>query len=117
MKKIILMMLCTFWVQSVSAASTKTITGKIKKVGTHLQAHYSTNLDQTGVFYFYMDDLPAACNTTQKRLAITTNHPLYNTISAMVLTAKAQDASITAYYLDTCTYRSDAWDLTVLFLN
>ncbi len=95
----------------------KPFEGTIYLVGSHLQSHGSTDLNQEGIIYFYMNNLPGACGTTHKRIAVTTNHPLFNTFSAMILSAHAQSATVNGLYIDSCTYRSDAWDLAVLAIK
>ena len=100
-----------------SFASFDTVSGKVYNVSTGLDNWQLPDVTQKGVFTFFVEGLPNACGDGNPRIAIPTDHPLFNNVVAMVLSAQAQDRSITLNYLESCTYRSNSWDFGTFTIN
>lgn len=98
-------------------ASAGTVSGKIHSINIHLDNWNTVDLSQNGVFMFTIESLPGACDSGQRRIAIKTNHPLYDTIVSTVLSAQAQSKPVTVNYLEQCTFRGSAWDFGTLYFE
>ena len=115
MKFMLGLLLITFSWFSFSANVLKT-SGYISKTRTFAKNLTSYNVNDTGLFVIYMDSLGGACGTHEKRVAISSDHPLYQTVVSTALAAKASKAKIELWHLDTCSQRYNAWDFALIDL-
>lgn len=114
MKKVLFVVLVIVVSKGAFAGS---ITGAVTQVGTALDSWGTPDVNQKGVFTFNVGGLPKACGSGYGRIVIPTDHPLYNTVVSMVLSAQAQKRSVIANYLNSCTYRSNSWDFGTLSIQ
>ena len=68
--------------------------GLVKNVSVHLNNWQSTNVNQTGLLFIEMAELPGNL-CSHSRAALPTNHPLYDSVLKMALEAQEQGPSIT----------------------
>ena len=61
-----------------------------------------------------MDELSGACTSGEKRIAISTDHPLYDSVLSMALSAKISNSKVKVMHLSTCSSRSNAWDFAAI---
>lgn len=88
-------------------------TGKVKEIWLFSNNYDSYSTNETGVAIIYMDELDGACNTPEKRVAISSDHPQYKAVVAAALQAKALSAPVELWYVDKCTVRYNAWDFAL----
>lgn len=69
------------------------------------------------VFVIYIDSIDTACTSTQKRVAIKNDDPIYSAVISTALTAKTTGATIQIGYHDQCTNNANAWDFESLWLK
>lgn len=93
------------------------VSGKVKEVWLFSENYQTYSPSNVGLAIIYMDTLAGACGTNYRRVAISTDHPLYQSVVSTALTAKTTDASIEIWHLDTCTIRNNAWDFGLLKLQ
>lgn len=70
-----------------------------------------------GLMFIYLDELPGACSSAEKRVAISTDHPLYSSVLSIAIVSKTTAAPIDLRYLDQCTLRGNAWDFPYVELR
>ena len=68
------------------AASAAVVNGKILNVGFHLLNRASLDYNQEGVAQITVAGLPPACGSGERRVVISTNNPLYNSMVSAALT-------------------------------
>jgi len=117
MKRIIFLVLVIFFSAQVHAGKVAQATGEIYKVMSFTKGYNNYNVNDTGLFTFYMDTLPPACNSKERRVSISTDHPLYQTVVSTILMARASNMPVTVWYIDTCSQRSNSWDFAVIEIN
>ena len=94
-----------------------TVSGNVTKLRM-FKSDYQTYLGGgVGILTFYVDTLSGACGSNEKRIAISTDHPLYETVFSTVLAAKVSGTSITVNHLETCSQRGSTWDFGILDLD
>jgi len=109
-KIVILTLLLSFTAQAeVIKAS-----GKVKEVWLFSKNYTTYNPNDVGLALIYMGTLTGACDTGYKRIAISTDHSLYQSVVSTALTAKTTGATITLWHLSTCNLRSSAWDFGLI---
>lgn len=70
-----------------------------------------------GYAFIYLDQLPGACGSAEKRVAISTDHPLYPSVLSIAVVSKTTGSPIDLWYLDQCTLRGNAWDFSYIELR
>jgi len=90
------------------------VTGKVTQILTHTKARNPYDVTKMGVVFLYIENLPGACETNTKRVAITSDHPLFEIVSSIALSAQAQDKNVLIGYLEACTQNSSAWDFSYI---
>lgn len=114
MKKVffVLLVMCSF----VEAADVLTVKGKITNVATHADAYATYDVGRKGLFFIFMDELDKACGSAGgfKRAVISEDHPLYNTVVSMALTAHTTQKNVSLSFLNECTIRGNSWDFAIL---
>jgi hypothetical protein len=66
-----------------------------------------------GLVGFYMSELSPACGGGIRRVVISSDHPLFNSVVSAALTAKAMNKEIALWHLDTCSLRGNSWDFAL----
>lgn len=69
-----------------------------------------------GFAFIYLDQLPGACGSAERRVAISTDHPLYSSVLSIAVVSKTTGSPINLWYLDQCTLRGNAWDFSYIEL-
>ncbi|MBF6058938.1 hypothetical protein [Thiomicrorhabdus heinhorstiae] len=75
--------------------------------------NYTTyDANDVGLANIHIDSpqLQPACGSGARRIAISTDHPLYSSVMSMALTAKSTHKKIEMWHLGKCTLRSTSWD-------
>ena len=108
MFRVILMFSLFLSVDAFSAA----YTGKVDKIILHADEWNVYNPNDTGILSLYLVGMPKSCGSDDGlgRVVITSDHPLFQSVISLALTAKISDKNLTVHYLDTCKTRSQAWD-------
>lgn len=101
---------------NIYAATQNSATGKVLNVWVHSDSYNPYTENSPVIFMVEIDGLPKACGGSHKRFAIGGQHPAYNTVVSMILSAQATGKEVTLNYLDTCSVRSNAWDFAYLQL-
>jgi len=114
MFKIIAFILFPLISLQVHSANTVQTTGYISKIRTFSNGATTYNTNDIGITNIYVDSLAGACGSNEKRVAIGTDHPLYQSVISMALMAKASNLEIEIWYLDTCTVRTNSWDFRLI---
>lgn len=70
-----------------------------------------------GFAFIYLEQLPGACGSEEKRVAISTDHPLYSSVLSLAVVSKTTGSPIDLWYLDQCTLRGNAWDFSYIELR
>lgn len=58
-----------------------------------------------------LPSVPKSCNTNYNRVAIRSDHPMYDSVLAVALTAKSTGKQVHAAYFHTCSVYGNAFDL------
>lgn len=117
MFKIIAFILFPLISLQVHSANTVQTTGYISKIRTFSNGATTYNTNDIGITNIYVDSLAGACGSNEKRVAIGTDHPLYQSVISMALMAKASNLEIELWHLDTCTVRTNSWDFRLIELK
>ena len=115
MKKILFLVM--FLVSGACYSDVLLVRGKINKVKVFSPTFGTYNVDDFGFAMLYMDELPVACGSNERRVGITTDHPLFEAVLSTALTAKATRSDVVLGYIDSCSIKNNAWDFSVLDLN
>ncbi len=115
MKKLIFLLLLIISFEAYSANVLKA-TGQISKIRTFAKNYTTYDINDVGLTVIYVDTLTGACDSDEKRVAISTDHPLYQSVVSKALMAKASNLEIEVWHLDTCTQRNNAWDFGLIDL-
>jgi hypothetical protein len=113
-KKGVLFALMFYCSHAYSAA----VTGYVTKINLHSDSWSTYNVSDKAMMSIYVEGLPPGCNKVggDSRVVITTDHPLYNSVYSLVLSAKVSGKKIRVEYLSTCTHRADGWDFGYISL-
>ena len=101
----------------VEATPEKAVIGKVTRITSHTVARNPYDASKLGMIMLHVDNLPGACGTVHKRVAIGSDHPLFSTVTSVVLTAQAQGKEIQLGYLESCTVHANSWDFSYIILN
>ncbi|MDO6423515.1 hypothetical protein [Saccharophagus degradans] len=113
MKLLILLSVLLF---SSSALSLDYAVGKVKKIRLFSMTSEPYNTTTKGLAMVYIDELPGACATTEKRIAIDSSHPLFESFLALALVSKSTGTPVNIGYQSTCNLRGNAWDFGLIEL-
>lgn len=100
-----------------ASAATVNHTGKVTDIRVFSKNYSTYNVNDTGMAVIYVEGLAGACGTAERRIAITTDHPLYHSVLSVALAAKMAQSDVEVVYIDSCTQRQSAWDFAVLRLK
>ncbi len=117
MKNILLVFACFLVSMQCMAVSEKGVTGKITKILSSSVSRNPYNTESEGAFYIYIDGLPSACGTTQKRVVIGSNHPLFATVTSVALMAYSTELEVVLAYLESCTVHANSWDFSYMYIQ
>jgi hypothetical protein len=110
--------LILFCAPAVVSAAVTPVKGLVKDVWIFSKNYSTYNTNDIGLANIYVDspELGPACGVegAPRRIAISTDHPLYQSVLSMVLTAKTTDKKVEIWHLDTCTLRSSSWDFGLI---
>lgn len=109
MKVFFLMLLACFsnW---CFAGNLVPVKAKVTKVSGHTSSFTTYTESEKGVFFIFMEDLPNACGDGMGRVAISHEHPLFETVVSVALLARTTGEPIEMAYIDKCTVRENSWD-------
>lgn len=115
MKKYLLLILMASIV-NISYAARLEVTGIVKKIKIFSSNPDIYNPNDKGLLMIYMDELPVACETPEKRVVITSDHPLFESVLSTALVSKTTQKPIELSYINTCSQKSNAWDFAIIEL-
>ncbi|MEW6996022.1 hypothetical protein AADZ84_17455 [Colwelliaceae bacterium MEBiC 14330] len=98
----------------VFAVTEKHVAGNLTQILTHTNSRNPYDATKLGVVFLYVGNLPGACESNSKRVAISSEHPLFDTVTSIALSAQAQKKTVLIGYLETCTLNSKAWDFSYI---
>lgn len=101
---------------NVNAGKSSAI-GIVKKIRVFSQNPDAYIPSQEGRAYIYVDEVPGACGSNESRVAIGTDHPLFQSVVSLALVSKTTQTPVEIYYLDSCTMRGNAWDFSLITLQ
>ncbi|WKD48970.1 hypothetical protein [Microbulbifer spongiae] len=104
---------------NVHAADMKTVSGTINSIQFMGDDPSSYSTTGNAIALIHMDALPVSCDNSNgfRRVAITSDHPAYNSVVSGALASKASGQTVQLYYVEECTLRSSAWDFAILFIK
>ena len=87
-------------------------TGNVQKIDIHSDHWNTYDPTDLGFLSLYIEGMPVSCGQSNglNRVVITTDHPLFESVLSVALTAKATASKLKVHYLDTCNTRDAAWD-------
>ena len=88
--------------------------GKVTEIGSFPKTYGSYSEQAEGLLAIYIDGLPPGCGSGIGRVVIGVDHPIYNSVLAIALYAKASGSTVTVSYFEECTLRGNSWDLAYL---
>jgi len=93
-------------------------TGKVTRMITSTD-NYTTAYDVTdrGTFIFEVENLPNGCTGNPGRVIITSDHKLYSTVVAMIVSAKSMDKNVYVLALKPCSNNPSAFDFGSLAIS
>ncbi len=100
-----------------ASAATIIHTGKVTDIRVFSKNYGTYSVSDTGMAVVYVEGLAGACGTNEGRIAITSDHPLYQSVLSIALAAKMSQSDVEVAYIDKCTQRPSAWDFAVLRLK
>lgn len=105
MKLKYLVLLASIVFVTFAYAARITVVGDIEKIQVNGETFIPYSASGNAIAFIYMDELPAPCdgNAALKRVAITSNHPAYDTVISLALAAYATKTQVSLSYLDSCT--------------
>lgn len=78
-------------------------------------AKYDVNDVGLAAIYINSPDLLPGCGSSgSKRVIISTDHPLYQSVISLALTAKTTGKKVEIWHLNTCTQRYNSWDFSLI---
>ncbi|GIU52838.1 hypothetical protein TUM4438_46370 [Shewanella sairae] len=93
-------------------------TGKIAQVMFFSNNWTNYNPNDKSFMVFYMTpSLSTACGGSEGRVAIASDHRLYESVVSAVLSAKMSQQPIHIEHLNTCALRYNAWDFGYLRMD
>lgn len=116
MFRIMLFVVFVFSSLTVWAVPEKAVQGKVLQILSHTKARNPYDVSSLGMVVLFIDTLPGACNTNNKRVAVGTDHPLFETVLSIALSAQAQSKTIELGYLESCIVHHNAWDFSYIRL-
>ena len=103
---------------SPAFSGTVTVSGAVTDIWMFSGSYTSYNPNDIGLANIYLDsaDLEPACGVegAPRRIAISTDHPLYNSVVSLALMAKTTGKKVQIWHLETCTLRSSSWDFGLI---
>lgn len=119
MKLKYLVLLASIVCAQISFAARIHITGDIDNIQINGQNFDPYSPTGNAVLFIWMDELPIACGNSNgfKRMVITSDHPAYQSVLSIALTAQATQKPVTVSYIDECTQWSSAWDFATLKID
>ena len=103
----------------VFSAPMKNVTGTINKVQIMGKNYQTYSTQGEAIVFIHMNALPPSCANTNgyRRIAITSDHPAFNSVLSAALAAKASGDSVQIFYLEECTlWNQNAWDFVMINL-
>lgn len=104
------------WCGSASAAFYK-VTGKVTQIVTFASSYSTYSENSRGLTGIYVEGLPEGCGAGTKRVLIGVDHPNYQTVLSLALTAHSTGKKVSIAYVDTCTLRAGSWDFAYITLE
>ncbi|GAB1624090.1 hypothetical protein AAOGI_41400 [Agarivorans albus] len=107
------LMLLIFSAQPLAIESAVGVVQKVK-VFSLPPDRYNPN-DQA-MLAIYVNELPGACGSNEKRIAIGSAHPLFDAVTSIAMVSKTTKTKAVVGYLGSCSIRSNAWDFSFIEL-
>lgn len=99
------------------AADVISHTGKVTRVVAFPYSYGEYSESQRGLLAIYVEGLPKGCDSGQERIVIGVDHPIHDSVLSIALMAKVSGTEVNIAYFNTCTIRSESWDLAYLTIN
>ena len=94
----------------VNAATVSTHEGLVTNIVAFPHSYGSYSENAKGLLAIYVEGLPRGCDTGEKRVVISTDHPLHDSALSIALMAKASSKKVKIAYFNECTIRPESWD-------
>lgn len=107
---------CCFWGNAASAAFF-TVTGKVTRIVTFATSYATYSENSRGLTGIYVEGLPEGCGAGTQRVLIGVDHPNYQTVLSLALTAHSTGKKVSISYVDACTLRAGSWDFAYITLE
>lgn len=101
----------------VQGAEMSSQIGKITDIVSFPKSYGQYSESEKGLLGIYVEGLPKACGSGNTRVVIGVDHPIYQSVLSMALYAKASGSQVKVQYFESCTLRSDSWDLAYFVLK
>ncbi|MCE2027959.1 hypothetical protein [Sessilibacter corallicola] len=99
-----------------SFAQTTRVTGLISDIwffSNNFSTYNQAGDTALAVFYIDSPELLPACGDGPPRIAISTDHPLYDSVVSAALAAKISQKRVQMWHLPTCNIRENSWDFAL----
>lgn len=90
--------------------------GVVERIKTFSASPDTYNPANMGYAMIYLNGVEGACGTEENRVAISSDHPLFNTVVSMAMVSKATKTKVSIGHLGVCSLRTNAWDFAVIEL-
>lgn len=111
--------LCTLlWFSAgTGAAALPSITGQITLLRILADGPAGYSETDEAILLIYVAGIPLACGSSPARVAIGSDHPMYESILSTATTAYTAGRDVQLFWREECTAFSTAWDLHALDMN
>ncbi len=114
MKRLITILMFCFL--ATNAYAITVAEGVVKKIKAFSATPEKYDPNDLGLLIIYVDGLAGACGTSEKRVAIGSNHPLFNAAHSIAMLSKTTNTKVSIGHVGTCNLRSNAWDFSIIEL-
>lgn len=91
-------------------------TGIVKKIRVFSATPEPYNTSSKGLAHVYLNELPGACESDEKRVVIDSSHPLFQSFLSIAMVSKTTKTPVNIGYQSTCNLRGNAWDFGLIEL-
>lgn len=102
------------FVSTTALGSTGSAIGKITRIQLFSSDFSNYNVSAPAFVTIYLDELPPACGTGERRVILGPDHPLFSSVYSTALAAYHAGDSVRVWYFNTCTLRPNSWDFSLL---
>lgn len=116
-RKILCCLLCVVLTVSAQAETVK-VKGQVMDVMIFASNYQSYSSSDVGLANIYIDSpemkSPCESGATSGRIAISADHPLFDSVVSMAFIAKTTGKKVEMWHTGTCTLRSSSWDFALI---